>query len=153
MKDLHGIARTVVAAPVDACLALLEAVDGYPAWYPSVVHEVVVLDRDDRGVATRAHTKLHVSVGAFVKDFNLVLAIVVQRPSTVTLTKVTNDHSEQRFDVTWNLRDSGGERTSIELALQASLNVPRFIPVGGIGNSLARGFVTAASDKLASASS
>jgi ribosome-associated toxin RatA of RatAB toxin-antitoxin module len=148
MKDLQGTARTVAAAPLEACLALLEAVDGYPAWYPSVVHAVEVLDRDGRGVATRARATLQVSLGALVRNFNLLLAVDVQRPSTVKLTKVSDHQSEQRFDVIWNLRDQGGAGTSIELALRASLDVPRFIPVGSIGDSLARGFVTAARDKL-----
>jgi Polyketide cyclase / dehydrase and lipid transport len=69
MKKLHGTATEVVAAPLDQCLALLEAVDRYPTWYPEVVRDVEVLDRDPSGQPTRARTKLHVSRGPLVKDF------------------------------------------------------------------------------------
>ena len=75
MKDLRGTANAVVGAPRDACFALLQAVDRYPAWHPAVVREVEVLDRDGDGVAVQARTKLHVALGAIVKDFDLVMAV------------------------------------------------------------------------------
>ena len=146
MKQLHGTATEVVAAPLDECLALLEAVDRYPDWYPEVVREVEVLDRDPSGQPTRARTKLHVS-RPLVKDFDLVLAIVVEPPATVKLTRPTNDSSQQQLDVTWRLQDRDGTR--IELYLNANLRVPRLLPLGGIGTSMAKGFVAAASRALA----
>ncbi len=148
MKDLRGRAATVVPAPRGACLALLEAVDRYPAWYPAVVRQVEVLERDADGAPVRAHTKLHVSRGAIVKDFDLIMAVTIDRPSTIALAKV--GASEQRFDVTWHLSDDPRDGTQIALDLFATLNVPRFLPVGGIGDSLAHGFVRAAGDALAS---
>jgi ribosome-associated toxin RatA of RatAB toxin-antitoxin module len=147
MKKLHGTATEVVAAPLDECLALLKAVDRYPTWYPEVVREVEVLDRDPSGQPTRARTKLHVSRGPLVKDFDLILAIVIEPPATVKLTMPTNDPSQQQFGVTWRLQDDEG--THIELYLDAILRVPRFLPVGGIGNSMAKGFVAAARRALA----
>jgi len=89
-----------------------------------------------------------VSRGPLVKDFDLLLAIAVEPPATVKLTRPTNDPSQQQFDVTWRLQD--GEGTHIELYLDANLRVPRFLPVGGIGNSMAKGFVSAARRSLAS---
>jgi ribosome-associated toxin RatA of RatAB toxin-antitoxin module len=142
MKKLHGTATEVVAAPLDECLALLEAVDRYPSWYPEVVRDVEVLDRDPSGQPTRVRTKLHVSRGPLVKDFDLILAVVIEPPATVKLTRPTNDPSEQELDVTWCLQD--GEGTRIELYLDANLRVPRFLPVSGIGDSMAQGFVAAA---------
>jgi ribosome-associated toxin RatA of RatAB toxin-antitoxin module len=150
VKDLHGTARAVVAAPAETCLALLQAVDRYPIWHPAVVQAVEVLDRDADGKPIKARTRLHVSRGPIVKDFNLVMAITVQRPSTVKLTKLPSGGSEQRFDVTWHLSDNLDSGTRIELNLLAQLNVPRFVPVGGIGDALASGFVAAASETLAS---
>ncbi len=152
MKDLRGTASAVVRAPIEACLALLEAVDGYPAWHPAVVREVEVLERGADGKPLTARTLLHVSRGAIVKDFQLVMAVTVQRPSSVKLTKVPSGGSQQRFDVSWHLSDGPDSRTRIELTLLAQLNVPRFVPVGGIGDTLAGGFVAAASEQLASAS-
>ena len=148
MKKIHGAATEVVAAPLDECLALLEAVDGYPTWYPEVVRNVEVLDRDPSGQPTRARTKLHVSRGPLVKDFDLILAIVIEPPATVKLTRPANDPSQQQFDVTWRLQD--GDGTRIELYLDANLRVPRFLPVGGIGNSMAKSFIAAARRALAS---
>lgn len=131
-----------MAAPFGHCLAVLEAVDRYPAWYPEMVREVEVLERSPAGQPTRVRAKLHVQYGPVVKDFDLVLAVTVQPPGIVKLSKVTAEPSEQRFDVIWHLQD--GVATQIELDLHANLSVPRFVPLGGIGNAIAEGFVTAA---------
>jgi ribosome-associated toxin RatA of RatAB toxin-antitoxin module len=150
MKDLRGTASARVGAPIEACFALLEAIDGYPRWHPAVVREVTVLERDAHDSPLRARTRLHVGQGVVVKDFDLLMDVVIRRPSTVTLTKVQAGGSDQRFDVAWQLSESESEGTRIELVLFAQLNVPRFIPVGGIGDSLAAGFVAAARDTLVS---
>jgi hypothetical protein len=148
VKQLHGTASAAVAAPVEECLALLEAVDGYPRWYPEVVREVEVIETSDDGRPIKARTILHVSHGPVVKDFKLLLAISVKRPTMVKLARIPNDRSDrQRFEVTWRLEDRG--ETSIRLALNADLPVPRFIPVGGIGDAIAEGFVHAATRALA----
>ena len=131
-------------APLAQCLALVEAVDGYPAWYPEVVRAVDVLERDARGLPSRAQTKLHVSAGPMTTDFDLLMAVTVEPPATVKLTKVGGN---AKFDVIWRLTD--GENTRIELQLDANLDVPRFVPLGDVGNSVAQGFVSAASAELA----
>jgi len=125
---------------------LLEAIDRYPDWYPQVARDVEVLERDSRGHPSRVRTKLHVSRGPVVKDFDLVLAVVVERPETVKLTRAADDPSPQQFEVAWRLRDEG--QTRIELVLHAKLRVPRFMPLGGIGNAMAQGFVAAAAREL-----
>ena len=150
MKELRGAASAVIGAPIEACLDLLEAVDGYPSWYPDVVREVEVLARDAEGRPLKARTLLHVSHGVVVKDFNLVMDVLIQRPSTVQLTKAPGG-SDQRFDVGWHLSGAEGFGTRVALALLAQLNVPRFVPVGGIGDALAQGFVGAARRTLTSA--
>ena len=131
-------------APLAQCLALVEAVDGYPAWYPEVVRAVDVLERDARGLPSRAQTKLHVSAGPMTKDFDLLMAVTVEPPATVKLTKVGGN---AKFDVIWRLTD--GENTRIELQVDANLDVPRLVPLGDVGNSVAQGFVSAASVELA----
>jgi ribosome-associated toxin RatA of RatAB toxin-antitoxin module len=144
MKELRGAAATLVPAPLAQCLALVEAVDGYPVWYPEVVRAVDVLERDARGLPSRAQTKLHVSAGPMTKDFDLLMAVTVEPPATVKLTKVGGN---AKFDVIWRLTD--GENTRIELQLDANLDVPRFVPLGDVGDSVAQGFVSAASAELA----
>ncbi|HET7050742.1 MAG TPA: SRPBCC family protein [Solirubrobacteraceae bacterium] len=147
MKELHGSAYSAVDAPVDQCVALLEAVDRYPEWHPDVVREVEVLARSDAGNPTRVRTKLHVARGPLVKDFNLVMSVASDGARQVRLTKVLDAHSgPEQFEVTWLVEDTGP--TVVRLDLSASLDVPRFLPVGGVGDGLAEGFVAAAVKEL-----
>jgi hypothetical protein len=89
-----------------------------------------------------------VAVGPIVKDFDLVLAITVEDGRTVKLTRLPNHPGdEERFDVTWRLAEAGAG-TRIRLEVRATLSVPRFVPVGGIGDRLAEGFVSAATKAL-----
>jgi hypothetical protein len=154
MKDLHGTASAVVPAPLDRCRAVFEAVDRYPQWYPDAVREVDVLERDHSGRPTKARAKLHLVWGPVVKDFDLVLAVVSDPPGPIRLTRIAHAGSSQ-FAVTWGLRDDAGTGidhagTRIELNLTASMSVPRFLPVGGIGDAIADGFIAAATRALTS---
>jgi ribosome-associated toxin RatA of RatAB toxin-antitoxin module len=147
MKELHGSASTSVAAPIERCFALVEAVDGYPSWFPIVVHEAEVLARSVDGHPTSTRVTLHASVGPFVKDFRLLLAVTVEQFGTVKLTRIPHDSSDRtRFEVIWRLHH-GGE-TRIHLTLDANLALPRLVPVGGLGDSMAAGFVAAAAAAL-----
>jgi ribosome-associated toxin RatA of RatAB toxin-antitoxin module len=143
MKELRGTATALVPAPLTQCLALVQAVDRYPAWYPDVVRTVEVLERDARGLPSRARTELHLSVGPLTKDFDVLMAVTVEPPATVKLVKVGGT---AKFDVIWRLRD--GENTRLALELDANLDVPRFLPLGGVGDSVAQGFISAASAEL-----
>jgi ribosome-associated toxin RatA of RatAB toxin-antitoxin module len=147
MKELHGSAYSAVGAAPAKCVALLEAVDRYPEWHPDVVQEVEVLARNDAGHPTRVRAKLHVARGPLVKDFNLVMSVASDGTRQVRLTKVQDAHSgPEVFEVTWLVEDTGP--TLIRLDLSASLDVPRFLPVGGVGDGLAEGFVAAAVKEL-----
>jgi hypothetical protein len=146
MKELQGSAYSAVDATPDECIALLEAVDSYPEWHPDVVKEVEVLASND-GHPTRVRCKLHVARGPLVKDFNLVMSVATDGRRQVKLTKVQDAHSgPEQFEVTWLVEDTGP--TLIRLDLAASLDVPRFLPVGGVGDGLAEGFVGAAVKEL-----
>lgn len=149
LKDLRGTATRAVAAPAAECFELLEAVDRYPDWYPEAIREVDVLDRDADGRPRRARTGLHLSWGPVVKDFDLVLAIEAEPDSAVRLARTSDHPSSSTFDVTWHLREDGA--THIDLELRATLDVPRFVPLGGIGDAIAGGFVDAAARRLGAA--
>jgi Polyketide cyclase / dehydrase and lipid transport len=144
MRKLRGAAATLVPAPLAQCLALVEAIDEYPVWYPEVVRAVEVLERDARGLPSRTQTKLHLSAGPVTKDFDLLMAVTIEPPATVKLAKVGGTAN---FGVIWRLNE--GENTRIELELDASLDVPRFLPLGDVGNSVAQGFISAARAELA----
>lgn len=148
MKDLRGQASGSVPAPVEQCYELLAAVERYPSWYPETVREAAVLERDGNGDPVRASAQLHVAYGPLVRDFHLTLAVQAERPRAVRLSRIPHEPTdEERFEVRWRLIEGG--RTRIELELEASLSVPRFLPVGGIGDSIAEGFVGAAVKALA----
>src|ERR1700750_1054005 len=146
MKELQGSAYSAVDATPEQCMTLLEAVDKYPEWHPEVVQEVEVLASND-GHPTRVRAKLHLARGPLVKDFNLVMSVATDGRRQVKLTKVQDAHSgPEQFEVTWLVGDT--RPTPLQLHLWASLDVPRFLPVGGVGDGLAEGFVGAAVNEL-----
>lgn len=149
MKELNGSAYSAVDATPAECMTLLEAVGRYPEWHPDVVQEVEVLASND-GHPTRVRTKLHFARGPLVKDFNLVMSVATDGRRQIKLTKVQDVHSgPEIFEVTWLVEDTGP--TLIRLDLSASLDVPRFLPLGGVGDGLAEGFVGAAVKELTGA--
>jgi hypothetical protein len=148
MKELHAHASILVAASEADTLALLRAVEDYPRWYPDGVRSVSVLERDDDGASTKVRATLHVAQGPLVRDFGLTLAVTAPEPGTIELRRQRHGSGDQeQFDVTW--RVLGGAQVRIELALDANLSVPRFLPVGGVAEGLAHGFVGAAAQALA----
>jgi hypothetical protein len=147
MKELSGSASGVTSAPIEECVRFLRTVDRYPTWHPDVVRSAEVLERNADGDPTRARASLHVAVGPLVKDFNLVLLVTFDGTRMVKLAREPHGPADhERFEVAWYLEEGGGTR--IRLQLRASLSVPRLVPVGGIGDSMAAGFVTDATRAL-----
>jgi len=150
VKELTGTATSATGATREQAFALLEDIDRYPVWNPEVVKEAEVLERDAQGHPTKAHCKLHVERGPMTRDFNLVMAVTVDPGRTIDLKRIPHDPGDQeRFEVTWSVA-GGNPSTRIELNLLADLNVPRFIPLGGVGDDLAQGMANAATRALAS---
>lgn len=147
MKELTGSASAATAASPEAAIALLEAIDRYPTWHPDVVKEAEVLERDAAGRPTRARTRLHVERGPLTRDFDLVMSVHVDPAGTIKLSRIPDESGDkERFDVTW--RVDGGQHTHIRLDLAANLDVPRLVPLGGVGDSMAEGLVSAAKREL-----
>jgi len=147
MKDLHGEATRTVSASQRACLDLLGDVEAYPRWYPQVVRAVEVLQRDGDRV-TRVRATLHAAVGPLNRDLDLVLGVSLD-PDTVRLARELNERSDrERFEVLWRTHEDGSGQTRLALALDASLDIPRFVPTGGLAEQLASGFVDAAAREL-----
>jgi hypothetical protein len=147
MKELTGSASATTAASLETAMALLLEIDGYPGWAPEVVKEAEVLERDAAGRPTQARTKLHVERGPLTRDFNLLLHVTVDPAGTIALSRIPHQPTDQeRFDVTW--RVDGAQGTRIELQLAANLDVPRFVPLGGVGDSVAADLVSAATRAL-----
>jgi hypothetical protein len=149
MKHLHGAAESSVSVPIEECLELLEALEGYPSWYADVVREVTVVESGDDGLPLKAETKLHLSYGPVSRDLDLLLAVKVHRPDSVRLTHVPRGRSSgTSFDATWRLESDGDTRLTLEL--DATMPVPRLVPLGGVGDAFATGFMQAAVGELES---
>ncbi len=143
MKELRGAASASVAAPVERCVQFLGTVDRYPEWYGEVVRSVEVLDPG------RARATLHVSVGPLTRDIRLLLSVAVSERSVV-LRRIPHEPTDpERFEVSWSVFD--GPPTRVGLELSANLDVPRLVPLGGVGEAMARGFVVAAARELGAA--
>jgi hypothetical protein len=149
VKELTGSASVATNASGQECLSLLAAVDRYPEWNPDVVKRVEVVERDPAGQPSRVQCKLHVERGPMTRDFDLLMDVQVDPPGVVKLTRVPNEASDgERFEVNWALSGSGPTRIGLELL--ADLDVPRFLPLGGVGDSIAQQFVNAAKSALGS---
>lgn len=147
MKDLTGSASATTPASPDRAIALLEDIDRYPTWHPDVVKQAEVLERDAHGHPTKARCKLHVERGPLTRDFNLTMSVSVDPAGTVKLSRIPHEPTDaERFDVTW--RVDAEPSTRIRLDLAANLNVPRMVPLGGVGEALAQGLVSAATREL-----
>ena len=143
MKQLTGSAQAEVAASIEACFALLSDVGGYPGWHPDVVLGVEVVSHDAEGRPARAQATLHVSRGPLVRDFDLTLAVERQPPGAINLIRLPNEPTDpEEFQVSWRLTPNGS-KTHVKLHLNANLAVPRIVPLTGVGDGLAAGFVTA----------
>ena len=151
MKHLNGTAQAGVVTPIEDCFSVLAALESYPDWYEEVVREVKVVEQGEDGHPLRAETKLHLSYGPISRDIDLLLAVQVSEPGLVHLAHVPRGPATgASFDVTWRLRDAEG--TDLEVELDANMPVPRLVPVGGVGDSFAAGFMQAAVKRLQSGS-
>jgi hypothetical protein len=147
VRELRVEASAPVAATPEACTELLAAIDRYPSWYPRLIRQAEVLERDAGGEPKLARATVHLALGPVVHDLHLVMAVTVEPGKRVTLTRVAHQASdEERFDLAW--RVESGSRTALHLELSAYVNVPRFVPVGALGGQLAQGFVDAAKREL-----
>jgi hypothetical protein len=147
MKELTGSASAATTASPEQAMALLEAIERYPAWHPDVVKQAEVLERDAGGHPTRARTRLHVERGPLTRDFDLVMSVSVDPAGTIKLSRIAEEPGDkERFDVSWHV--DGAQHTRIRLDLAANLDVPRLVPLGGVGDSMAEGLVSAATREL-----
>jgi ribosome-associated toxin RatA of RatAB toxin-antitoxin module len=143
MKQLSANATGATPAPLERCFELVSAIDGYPSWYPSTVTAAEVTERDGDGLPTRARVNLHVAHGFLVKDFKLNVAVETSRLESVRMSRIPHGPGDrEELSVAWAL--AGGAQTQIEVLMQANLSIPGFIPVSGLAESLAGGFLDAA---------
>ena len=149
MKDLHGSASQPVNAAPERCLELLADVESYPRWYPrGGAGNRSARARRRRSAAQQVRAILHAAVGPINRDLELRLG-VTRGADTVVLARVAHAGSDrERFEVNWRVVSAGAQQARIELSLAASLDLPRLLPVGGLADTMATGFVGAAVREL-----
>lgn len=147
MKELSGSAQTTVTATPEQTYELVAAVERYPSWNGEAVPRVEVLRSDSDGRPTRVRTAVHVAAGPVTRDFELVLDVKFSGHDAVSLSRVPHEPSDpERFEVVWRIGE--GPPTQLALELTAALEVPRLLPLGGVGDRLAQNFVEAAKREL-----
>jgi ribosome-associated toxin RatA of RatAB toxin-antitoxin module len=149
MKDLAATATGTTPADRAAVFALLSDFESYPRWYPSGVRGAEVLERDpDTGKPTKVKTTLYAKVGPISREFKLHLKVITRELELVDMQRLPKDpRDHEEMQVTWNLVPAtvvspGG--TAITVALKARLSIPPLVPVGGVADSMAKGFLNAA---------
>lgn len=153
MKHLSGSARAQLAAGVDETYRVVREVERYPDWHGDVVREVRVLARRAEG-ADRVAAVLRARLGPVDRDFDLVFAVRAQAEREVILERAPHEPGdEERMTVHWTLRPlpegDGAGGCELALALDATLDVPRLVPLpGGLGDQLARGFLEGVARRL-----
>jgi ribosome-associated toxin RatA of RatAB toxin-antitoxin module len=147
MKQLSATASATTPATLERCFELVSAIDQYPTWYPAGVTAAQVTERDAEGQPTRAHVELHVAHGILVRDFSLNVVVLTRRLESVKIERIRSRVDDsQEFAVAWAL--AGGEQIQIAVRMHANLSIPGFLPVGGVAESVANGFLKAALDAL-----
>ncbi len=121
----------------------------YPSWYGEVVREVNVLESGEDGLPLRAETKLHlVRTGCQEPPSAPRRADVPLAGAAQTRARSGGERRVVRRHV--QLDDRAGTHLSLEL--DANMPVPQLVPLGGVGDAFASGFMQAAVTKLESGS-
>jgi uncharacterized protein YndB with AHSA1/START domain len=142
VKELQAEASGETTAPPERCFELLADVQGYPRWYPQAVRHAEALE------SGRARVTLHVAQGPLVRDFDLVFDVHEHHPDRIELARVPHDASDpERFEVSWQI-DPIATGSRLRLRLYGNLDLPRFLPIGGVADSIAGGFLASATKAL-----
>ncbi len=143
MKDLKATAQGETAAPIETCFERLADVERYPSWHPNGVKLAEPLERGPDGQPTKLKAKL--AIPSLRRDFTLHMAVTLDRPRLVEMRRLPKQADDPELVVIrWLLDERGSDRTHLTVALEATLDLPGFLPVGGIGDGIARGFLDAA---------
>jgi ribosome-associated toxin RatA of RatAB toxin-antitoxin module len=140
------VQRVVAAATADV-FAVVEDVERYPEWMTGV-QGVDVHERGPDGRVSVARVHMELPIPLIKGGFAFTGAIDRTPPSRVTLRrKASREGDEQALTVDWRLEPEGSG-TRVRLELDAVVDVPRFAPIGGPAESLAKGFADALVERV-----
>lgn len=149
MKELRGNASDEVAASPGDCLALLHDIERYPSWYPDVVRQVTIVRPAGDAAPIAARTTVHLGIGPIQRDFNLLMEVSSEAGRIIRLARVKDGSSDaEELSATWRIDDGTPGRTRLAIEVSARLEVPRLLPLHGLGDAVARDFVSAAARAL-----
>lgn len=150
MKQLNASAAGTAGASVHECFELLSDFERYPEWLPDEVRAAQILERDPAsGRVVKIKTTLHASQGPIQRDFKLHMAVTLSRPELIELRRLPKEPSDrEEMLVRWRLGNGGEEGTRLAAELKARLDIPGFLPVGGLAQSMADRFLAAALRQL-----
>jgi hypothetical protein len=144
MKDLKASVHGVAKQPVSEVYAFLADFAGYPSWYPEGVKQAVMTGEDT------GHTTLSLNQGPIQKDFEIDMAIEKTPETEITLRRLPKKPGDpQQLIVTWRLApDVGDAGTAITTDFSATLDIPKWLPLGGVEKAIPQGFLDAALKRL-----
>jgi hypothetical protein len=146
MREITATAQGETPTPIERCFERLVDVEGYPSWYPTGVKRAEQLERAPDGQLTKVAATLALTSGPIQRDFALEFAVTTERPTLIELRRVPQGSGggADLVLITWRLRALAAELTELAVAFDAELDVPRFLPLGGIADGIAGGFLAAA---------
>lgn len=148
MKRLEPdpVERVVAAAPADV-YAVVDDVEAYPEWMTGV-QSVDVHERGPDGRVSVARIQMELPIPVVKGAFGFTGAIDRTPASRVTLRrKPSKAGDEQALTVDWHLSPEGSG-TRVRLEMEATVDVPRFAPLGGPADSMAEGFADALVERV-----
>lgn len=150
MKEISGSASAIARASAQECYALLAAVQRYGEWNGDLFRELEVLQRKPLRVRAIVDAK----AAPFLRTIELTVVVHTDPPHAVRITRIPNEPSDpEQLELLWRVdHDSDSSATRIDLQIVAlASSVPRFVPLGGIGNTIARKLLASATEALGGA--
>lgn len=140
MKDLNASVSGVANRSQSEVYAFLADFASYPSWYPAGVKQASMSSEET------GHAVLAVNQGPIQRDFDMEMAIERSPESSVVLRRLPSGSGDtQQLAVTWLLApDVGDGGTSVTAQFAATLNIPAFLPLGGLEKAIPQGFLDAA---------
>jgi hypothetical protein len=140
MKDLNASVSGVATKPQSEVYAFLADFANYPTWYPAGVKQAEMVDGDT------GHTILALKQGPIQKDFDIQMAIEKVPETSITLRRLPSKPGDkQKLVVTWLLApDVGDAGTELTAEFSATLDIPGWLPLGGVEKAIPQGFLDAA---------
>jgi hypothetical protein len=140
MKALKSSVSGVAERPVSEVYAFLSDFAAYPSWYPAGIKSASML------AAGTGHCILALNQGPIQRDFEMDMAIELVPETSVTLRRLPKQAGDkQQLVVTWRLAPDVGEAgTALTAEFAANLDIPGWLPLGGIEKAIPQGFLDAA---------